>query len=289
MLACSWHNEQKGVTAMKRSTLTTGVLFILFLLGFLAVAEPRWKPPASGRPANPRALDRTDADRIADLARGERPAMDAFRDAVAAVVRGHSRGQALLARWDQCAQPVVVYRGGFFGPQTRTRDCRSPFGVGFVHPETQDLFGAFLLDGQLWARYDPTRRIMVVDLSTPLSTPWLGFVGAHELLHVDEGTRTPDELPLHEVKAYDLEIDLINRWTRGTFFDLLDAESTLTPLDETRLDALFPPAASRDEIELRHLVYRLAHRFRMAERNSGGNVERAKARAFADFVEANVW
>lgn len=132
--------------------------------------------------------------------------------------------------------------------------------------------------------YDHLTKILTVPIRSEweFTEIWAGAIFFHELRHaydmltgLEEMSATNSDVWLEgEVRAYSLEIRLLDKATNGKFIEILDAAVSrgsnrgwLNCSRETRkeLDGLFPPQKSPAEKSLRLPTYIIALNFRAVE------------------------
>lgn len=209
-----------------------------------------------------------------------------FHRGLELVTRNHGVGQELLRLFEENYIPVIPVNGAWVTTQSAIIKNTS-----FYVTTGLRRFGGL----ELSASFDQDEQLLMIDPS-PTTDCWMGFIGAHEMLHVRDyfmrGKSPPDLLPSDEVRAYELEIDLIDQWTQGRFrktikgvAQRLNGKQLTSDSAEVReLNALFPTALSQTELDTRSMVYIIAISFYEAERSGAPDITKEKERRYKKIV-----
>ncbi len=228
---------------------------------------------------------------LTEVARGR----DFYTSALRELTQGDPNGERLSAWHDSHVTYAAVLPGTaeLFGVPVTTPVTQPGIVIAMVSPEELRALGAEFVSP--W-QYAPQNRRMHVLPPGQFTSVWAAAILAHELTHAMEydagvlplGRMADDTHQDGEIRAYNVEIRLLDRATEGAlsrFVDqMIDArrieETPRDPvsdriqptLDEVRaFSGLFEPSAS-DEEELTRIVvlqqaanYRLADRYRLGE------------------------
>jgi len=155
-----------------------------------------------------------------------------------------------------------------------------------------------LLDNQFI--FDADERALIIPELGEFTDLWGGVVATHELRHaydlirnIERPHSTGDEFHQGEVRAYELEIRLLDRYAKGAFTKETRAVQEshrgedgdpYKHEDRPRLDAFFPPAVGVDEGAVRSGLYLTAVYFAGIDPKSK-DVARQKRRIVAMLYE----
>ncbi|MBI4281115.1 hypothetical protein HY628_02880 [Candidatus Uhrbacteria bacterium] len=217
------------------------------------------------------------------------------RAALASVVRDHTEGQRLLAMFDEQSHPLLFQGNRGYNLSKRPQTEYSFSVTVLPDDQLRYLLGEF---GRVFAAgYMAQIRTLFLN-AQPMSDCWRGFLLAHEMTHVwhhvvDQYPPQPfnsDAYILEEIRAFEFEFGVIDRWTKGQFLKTIDqaAKETndsliLTDAILQKIDSLFPRAVNQDESGLRHDVYQLAVILRNSKQQPIQNIRQEKIRRYRAF------
>ncbi|GEM_PF-6367512 len=221
--------------------------------------------------------------------------MRLFSQNLMLVTMGHERGEELFRLFVDHHIPLVIEQLG--NGRTVTRVERSTNSTQF------SFFAEPWDEEETFASYLPQHRELRIGTKL-MSNCFFGFIAAHEMVHVDDfvsGRESPapsgsDEFVAGEIRAHELEFELIERWTRGRFWTTIGrVERRLakvgraTPFTEDmrEVDALFPPSESDIERRMRNGIYVLAISFSRIERFGLPDAYHQKIRAYRETISAH--
>lgn len=220
--------------------------------------------------------------------------VEAFRK----IAKGDPHGEELINFYDRAARRAH-YRGeNIISDEEGTRGKN--FWVAVVNQDTR------LPSSQVYgvSKYDSTQDILTIK-RIGLSEIWKGALFAHEVSHayddlVLQEKKTQEAFDLGEVKAYDFELDLLDRTTGGLFKDHLKQQAGTIPKGKIRgmlsaqnfaaFDALFPKAINQEEVNLRTVVYTVGINFAAIESryNTPEEITKEKMKYFRSVYEGSI-